>query len=259
MEGHPTIFFEETRMPRSTFRRLVRSIQLNHRLIRRRNTSMSIEEMLIIFLWIVGHNSSNRDAQTRFQHSGRTISKTFKWILYALLPLYDDFVKPPGDEIPLQFTRTEQEWNKLPEFHNVRGALDRTHIPAFLPPSEKPPFGNRKGIITQNILAGSTLDLLFFYVLPGWEGSAHDARILKYALEEDSTFPQPSSTFVYLADAGYSLRPGILVPYKKLRYHLREQALASQQPRTKKALFNLRHAQIRNAIERIFGVLKKRF
>lgn len=201
----------------------------------------------------------NRDAQTRFQHSGRTISQTFKLVLYALLPLYDDFVKPPRDEIPSQLTRTEQDWNKLQEFHNVQGAIDGTHIPAFLPPAEKGPFHNRKGFITQNVLAGCTLDLLFFYVLPGWEGSAHDARILKYAREHDPPFPQPSSSYVYLADAGYSLRPGILVPYKKVRYHLREQAQASQQPRTKEELFNLRNAQIRNAIERIFGVLKKRF
>jgi len=70
MEGHDTVFFEETQMPRMTFRRLVRWIELNQRLIRQRNTSMSIKEMVIIFLWMVGDNSSNRDAQTRFQHSG---------------------------------------------------------------------------------------------------------------------------------------------------------------------------------------------
>ena len=259
LNGHPTVFFEQTRMPRLTFCRLQRWIELNHRLTRRRKTSMSIEEMLIMFLWMVGHNASNRDAQSRFQHSGRTISKTFKRVLNALLPLYDDFVKPPEDRIPSQLTRTERDWNKLHEFHNIRGAIDGTHIPAFLPPAEKAPFRNPQGIITQNVLAGCTLDLLFFYVLPGWEGSAHDARVLKYALEQDPTFPQPSPSQVYLADAGYSLRPGILVPYKKVRYHLREQAQATQQPKNKEELFNLRHAQLRNVIERLFGVLKKRF
>lgn len=56
MQERHTIFFEETPMSRSTFRRLVQWIELNHRLIWQRNTSMSVEEMLIIFLWMVGHN-----------------------------------------------------------------------------------------------------------------------------------------------------------------------------------------------------------
>jgi hypothetical protein len=43
------------------------------------------------------------------------------------------------------------------------------------------------------------------------------------------------------------------------RYHLREQALANLRPETKEELFNLRHSSLRNAIERIFGVLKRRF
>ena len=259
MEGHDTVFVEETRMPRMIFRRLVRWIELNKCLIRQRNTSMSIEAMLIVFWWTVGHNSSNRDAGTRFQHNGRTIRKTSRHVPYDLLPLYDDFVKPPRNKIPTPLTRTGHHWNKLCQFHNVGGAIDGTHVPAFLPPAEKRPYGNGKGIITQNVLAGCTLDLLFFYVLSGWEGSAHDARVLKYALEQDRTFPQRSSTNIYLANAGYSLRPGILVLNKKVRYHLREQALASQQPQTKEELFNLRHAQLRNTIERLFRVLKKRF
>jgi DDE superfamily endonuclease len=40
---------------------------------------------------------------------------------------------------------------------------------------------------------------------------------------------------------------------------LREQARASQRPRNAKELFNLRHASLRNVIERTFGVLKGRF
>ena len=36
---------------------------------------MPMEEQLAIFLYIIGHNNSNRQAQDRFQHSGQTISK----------------------------------------------------------------------------------------------------------------------------------------------------------------------------------------
>ena len=98
LAGNPTVFLEETRMALPIFRRLLRWIGINGRLKRQRNSSMSIEQMVVIFLWMVGHNSSNRDAQTRFQHSGRTITRVFHRVLHALLPLYDDFVKPPPDE-----------------------------------------------------------------------------------------------------------------------------------------------------------------
>lgn len=70
---------------------------------------------------------------------------------------------------------------------------------------------------------------------------------------------RPPKDKYYLADAGYTTSPSLLIPYPKTRYHLREQAAASKRPLTKEELFNLRHSQLRNAIERIFGVLKKKF
>ncbi|XP_071912888.1 uncharacterized protein [Coffea arabica] len=61
----------------------------------------------------------------------------------------------------------------------------------------------------------------------------------------------------YLVDAGFMLRRGLLTPYRNVRYHLKE--YSSQQPQNFRELFNLRHSSLRNAIERAFGVLKKRF
>lgn len=62
-----------------------------------------------------------------------------------------------------------------------------------------------------------------------------------------------------LGDAGYSNSDYLLAPYKGVRYHLNEQKLASQKPANAKELFNLRYACLRNVIERIFGVVKRRF
>ena len=47
----------------------------------------------------------------------------------------------------------------------------------------RPAFMGRKHTTTQNMLAAVDFDLRFTYVLAGWEGSAHDARILADALE----------------------------------------------------------------------------
>ena len=53
------------------------------------------------------------------------------------------------------------------------------------------------------------------------------------------------------------LRSRLIAPYKGVCYHLKE--YSSRLPRNPRELFNLRHASLHNAIERAFGVLKKRF
>ena len=46
-------------------------------------------------------------------------------------------------------------------------------------------FRDRKDGTTQNVLVAISFDLKFTYVLAGWEGSAHDSRIL------NDTFTRP--------------------------------------------------------------------
>jgi hypothetical protein len=43
--------------------------------------------------------------------------------------------------------------------------------------------GGRRKFTTQNVMAAVDFDLRFTYVLAGWEGSAHDALVLRDALE----------------------------------------------------------------------------
>ena len=61
----------------------------------------------------------------------------------------------------------------------------------------------------------------------------------------------------YLVDAGYMNRSRLITPYRRVRHHLKE--YFTRPPENAKELFNLRHASPCNAIERTFGVLKKRF
>ncbi|XP_057985365.1 uncharacterized protein LOC131170330 [Hevea brasiliensis] len=107
-----------------------------------------------------------------------------------------------------------------------------------------------------NILAACTFDLRFTYVLSGWEGSASDSRILENALTREDKLKVPKGKS-YLVDVGYPLRSKFITPYRSTRYHLKEYSRCH--PENMKELFNLRHASLRNVIERAFGVLKKRF
>jgi hypothetical protein len=144
-----------------------------------------------------------------------------------------------------------------PFFEDCLGALDGTHIPVFVPAKDSARYRNRKGHLTQNVLAVCDFDFQFLYILAGWEGSAHDGRVLQDA-QGGHGFHTPKGKY-WLGDAGYGCTEFVLAPYRGVRYHLKEQRLAGQTPDNAKELFNLRHACLRNVIERIFGVVKRKF
>ncbi|XP_058111720.1 uncharacterized protein LOC131255041 [Magnolia sinica] len=90
------------------------------------------------------------------------------------------------------------------------------------------------------------------------EGSASDARVLHNALSRsDDPLLVPYRKY-YIVDAGYAHSPGFMAPYQGVRYHLQEYR-TGRAPANMKELFNYRYAQLLNAIERCFGVMKGRF
>ena len=90
----------------------------------------------------------------------------------------------------------------------------------------------------------------------GWDGSAHDGKVFLDSL--DHGLPCVTGKY-WLGDAGYTLSKWCLTPYRGVRYHLRQWIHGAAQPQTKEELYNLRHSQLRNVIERIYGVAKKSF
>ncbi|XXG72941.1 hypothetical protein AAC387_Pa07g1930 [Persea americana] len=99
-------------------------------------------------------------------------------------------------------------------------------------------------------------DLNFQYVLPGWEGSATDARVLQNALGRPDPLVVPRGRY-YLVDGAYANQPGFLAPYRTARYHLAN--FRRKNPINSREVFNKMHSQARNVIERAFGILKNRF
>lgn len=182
--------------------------------------------------------------------------RAFNHILNALVLLHSETVKQPEAELPIprEITDNPKLW---PYFKDCVGAIDGTHIHAHIPAGEQAAWRNRKGYYSQNVFAACSFDLQFTFIHAGWQGSAHDALVLKDALAKGRFKPPHGRYFV--ADAGFYSNEFMLIPYAKTRYHLREYRAAQLRPETKEELFNLRHAQLRNAIERIFGVLKRKF
>jgi hypothetical protein len=102
----------------------------------------------------------------------------------------------------------------FPYFQNCIGAIDGSHIPAVIEAEKQAVFRNRKGFISQNVLAACNFDLTFSFALAGWEGSAHDSRVLADGLLKGLTiFPLK----FYLGDAGYALSKYCLTPYRGQR------------------------------------------
>jgi hypothetical protein len=64
-----------------------------------------------------------------------------------------------------------------PFFKNAIGAIDGTHVSCVVSASEQTRFIGRKGYPTQNIMVVCDWNMCFTFVLAGWEGTTHDARV----------------------------------------------------------------------------------
>ncbi|KAL5567972.1 hypothetical protein UlMin_024547 [Ulmus minor] len=61
------------------------------------------------------------------------------------------------------------------------GAIDGTYVPCVVPAEVAAAYRNRKGFTSQNVMAVVDFEMKFTYIVVGWEGSAHDARVLNVA------------------------------------------------------------------------------
>ena len=65
------------------------------------------------------------------------------------------------------------------------------HIRVKVSNKDAPRYWGRKGYPTQNVLTAYSFDLKFMYVLPSWEGTASDSRIIKSALIRNNNLKIP--------------------------------------------------------------------
>ncbi|XP_024962168.1 uncharacterized protein LOC112502491 [Cynara cardunculus var. scolymus] len=145
-----------------------------------------------------------------------------------------------------------KEWGAI-------GTLDGTLIHAIVPASHQTAYrGRGGGRCYQNVLEICDFNMIFTFVWTGWEGIVHDSRILReVAFNPRSGFPFPPQDKYYLCDVAYTNARGFLAPYRNTRYWLAD--FRRRRALTKEERFNHAHAQLRNVIERTYGVLKARF
>ncbi|XP_042512036.1 protein ALP1-like [Macadamia integrifolia] len=165
--------------------------------------NVQVEEQVVIFLYAIGHNVKNRVLLHLFGHSGETISRYFNGVLGAVLKLYSVLLKPPST---ITHERISSNYRSFyPYFKDCIGAIDGSHIPAWVTIAQHRTFRDRKENISQNILAVCDFDMKFTYILSGWEGSTSDSQILDDVIhrEGEAKLPVSKGKF-YLVDAGFT-------------------------------------------------------
>ncbi|PPD98689.1 hypothetical protein GOBAR_DD04273 [Gossypium barbadense] len=122
-----------------------------------------------------------------------TVSRSFHSVLNAVIRLQDVLFKKP-EPITANSSDTMWKW-----FKNCLGALDGIHIKIKVPTVDKPRYRTQKGDIATNMLGVCTPDMQFVYVLPGWEDSVADGRVLRDAISRRHGLKVPHDNYVRCA------------------------------------------------------------
>ena len=138
--------------------------------------------------------------------------------MLASFPFYNTYVHLPPHDAPIpDYIRDNPKF--FPYFANVLGAIDGTHIRCCPSAIDWQLAQDCKGQVTQNMLAICGFDMVFYYIVEGWDGSASDSYMYNDARLNDFAIPEGRC---YLADAGFGQCDALLVPYRGVRYHLAE-------------------------------------
>ncbi|CAN1301725.1 Protein ALP1-like [Linum perenne] len=218
----------------------------------RRTQTVNIDEMVVMFLHTLGHNVKNRILQKKFGRSGKTVCAIIHAVLTSILRLHKTLY---CKAVPVPDHCQHVNWK---HFKNCLGALDGTHVKVRTRIQDQPRYRNRKGDVSINVLGVCNPSGEFIYCLAGWEGSAHDARVLRDAVSRPNGLKVPKGQY-YLCDAGYANTEGFLAPFRGQRYHLKEWGGGSSRPRTPEEYYNMKHSSARNVIEKMFGLFKMRW
>ncbi|CAG4975132.1 unnamed protein product [Colias eurytheme] len=150
---------------------------------------------------------------------------------------------PTHEEFPV----VANEFFAIAGFPRVVGAVDCTHIKINSPGgAQSEIYRNRKGYFSLNVQMVCDARLRIRNIIARWPGSVHDSTIFNdsplCAQLERGDF----GTGIILGDSGYPCRPYLLTPLINTRTAAEE-------------AYNRSQISTRNPVERLFGVLKRRF
>ncbi|XP_027067686.2 protein ALP1-like [Coffea arabica] len=174
---------------------------------------VTLEERVAIALYGVSHNLTHRVLGERFQHSIEIIHQHMCRLCQSLVQLASIAFRHRNTGATYPRIRNSRRF--YPWFKDCIGTIDGTHVLASVPREKHDVFRNRKGTVSQNVLVACDHDMRFVYVRTGWEGSAHDSRVLLDAISNpDVIFLIPPVEKYHAVDAVYRHMSGFMTPFK---------------------------------------------
>uniref|UniRef100_A0A8C4HJK6 Putative nuclease HARBI1 n=1 Tax=Dicentrarchus labrax TaxID=13489 RepID=A0A8C4HJK6_DICLA len=204
--------------------------------------SLSVEEQVLIGLRFYASGTFYQVVGDNIGVDKSTVSDVVKAVSISLASLVNQFVSLPRDD---QIAQNKHKFFLLRNMPNTIGVTDCTHVHIQTPHERDWEYINRKGSCSINIQLVGDADLIITNCVVKWPGSVHDARILREsALYRELQTNRPDG--IILGNSAYPLLPWLMTPF-----------LAATTPA--QARFNTAHCKTRCAIERLNGVLKRRF
>ncbi|XP_066311397.1 uncharacterized protein [Miscanthus floridulus] len=244
LEGHENWCKSEFRIETRIFKETCN--YLRHESLLRDTQGVTVEEQLGMFMYMISHNASNDRLKKAFQHSGETVLRHIRAVFNIIPTLTYRFLNlPTSNQTHPKIAMDPRFWS----FFRIVLVLSTAHMCLSQLQKRKPPYRNRKGTLSQNVMVAYDFNLNFTFISCGWEGSASDAGVLQSAISKG--FQVPEGKF-YLVDGGYANAPQFRAPYQGVRYHIAEFRRRSSRRREyadHKELFNHHHALLRNHID----------
>nr|XP_027069082.1 uncharacterized protein LOC113694351 [Coffea arabica]XP_027069083.1 uncharacterized protein LOC113694351 [Coffea arabica]XP_027098075.1 uncharacterized protein LOC113717544 [Coffea arabica]XP_027098076.1 uncharacterized protein LOC113717544 [Coffea arabica]XP_027118836.1 uncharacterized protein LOC113736101 [Coffea arabica]XP_027118837.1 uncharacterized protein LOC113736101 [Coffea arabica] len=190
INGHRDRIFDNLRMEAPLFLQLCDLLVQRGYWVPHPTQRVGIHESVAICLLCLSHNERHRVLAERFQHSPETTDRHLRRCLRSLVRLGRDLVRPV--DYHTTHPRIQNSALFWPWFKDCVGAIDGTHVSAWCTAEDRERYRNRHGSLSQNVLAVCDHNMRFTYVRVGWEGSAHDSRILQEVIQDPNcAFPWP--------------------------------------------------------------------
>ncbi|KAL8474649.1 hypothetical protein ACS0TY_031188 [Phlomoides rotata] len=138
-----------------------------------------LESFFVIFMTISILNKRRQNKCKRgitYSMIERLSGQAVNLVLLAVLRLHSVLLR---NQSPFQMIAQIPDGNGLRHRSAFVDCIDDTYMNVHVPEADKGRYRTRKGTISTNVLAACDRNCMFTYILPGWEGSASDARVLR--------------------------------------------------------------------------------
>lgn len=209
-----------------------------------RNHALSATEMVFVTLRFLATGSILQVSADFNGIDKSTASRVVNKVTRAIAALRQTYITmPERDEVQQVIT----EFYSISRFPRCIGAIDCTHVKIQSPGGDNAEtFRNRKGYFSFNVQCVCDASLKIRDIVCRWPGSTHDSQIFRNSRLRHTFESGEHGASLLVGDSGYGIKAYLITPLAH--------------PHTPaEHLFNESQIRTRNAIERCFGVWKRRF